>query len=208
MRWPEPTGPAGIPSAGQTLSPPRPCLTLEPPMTRTVTIFFDTTVRDNLCAHAAACRDALAAGLPRPAWTGGSLWGADLSDTDLRDADLSTAVIRWADLRGADLRGADLRGAGLWGADLRGADLQGAVVAEGAVVSSVAGDDGGYRWHALLLAEGEVMLHYGCDRATLKEWRTRGPEYGARYTRPPEHWATGPAIAIAAAERLAAGGAP
>ena len=166
------------------------------------------TIRDDLCAHAAACRDALAAGLPRPAWTGGSLWGADLSDTDLRDADLSTAVIRWADLRGADLRGADLRGAGLWGADLRGADLQGAVVAEGAVVSSVAGDDGGYRWHALLLAEGEVMLHYGCDRATLQKWRARSPKYGARYTRPPEHWATGPAIAIAAAERLAAGGAP
>jgi hypothetical protein len=36
----------------------------------------------------------------------------------------------------------------------------------------------------------------------LDAWLSRGPGYGARHNRPPEHWATGPAVAIAAAEAL------
>jgi uncharacterized protein YjbI with pentapeptide repeats len=174
-------------------------------------------------------REARAAGLPIPpvpeAWdlTGADLTGAKLRGAVLIEADLSGAVLMGAELigadllgadlstaviRGADLQGADLRGADLWGADLRGADLQGAVVAEGTIAASDAGHHGGYHWHALLLTDGAVILQYGCDRAPLAEWLTRGPDYGARHGRPPEHWATGPAVAIAAAEALAAGGAP
>jgi len=132
------------------------------------------TPRQAAEAHAAACRAALDAGEPRPAYTGPSL-------------------------RGADLYGADLRGA-----DLRGADLYGATIAEGTIAGHATGTAGGYRWHALALADGGCILQYGCDRATLAEWRTRSPEYGARHSHPPEHWATGPAVAIAAAEALVA----
>jgi|688.fasta_scaffold634266_2 hypothetical protein len=122
-----------------------------------------------------------------------------LCSAALRDADLTGAVLRKADLLRADLTGAVLRDA-----DLSGADLRGAKIAEGVIAATAAGKDGGYFWHALRLTDGAVILQYGCDRATLKEWRTRGPEYGDRHYRPPQHWAEGPAVAIAAAAALAA----
>jgi hypothetical protein len=136
-----------------------------------------TTARDAAIAHDAACRAARSAGEPRPTYEGPSLSGANLS--------------------GADLRGADLSGANLSGADLRGANLS-----EGTVAASAAGAAGGYHWHTLAIADGGCILHYGCNRATLDVWRSRGPEYGARHQHPPEHWATGPAVAIAAAEAM------
>jgi hypothetical protein len=144
---------------------------------------------------------------------------AILAGADLRGAGLRGAYLTWADLRGAGLEGADLRGAyltgayltgaGLEGADLReaylaGAILTGAKIAEGTILSTSAGEAGGYRWSALRLEDGQTILRYGCERATLEEWRTRGPEYGARHNHPPEHWDIGPAVAIAAAEALAA----
>jgi hypothetical protein len=189
-----------------------------------------TTPNEIMISHAAACRAAKTQGadpppLPSTNLTAADLRGADLQCAFLRHADLNGACLRGADLSVADLRGAylggaDLGGANLYGArlhdaDLRGADLNGALlwgaylggarVVEGSIVAHAAGLAGGYRWHALALDGGEVVLQYGCDRATLDEWRTRGPEYGARHRHPPEHWATGPAVAIAAAEALAAG---
>ena len=182
--------------------------------------------RDDIIDHAAACREALDAGQPRPQWQGGDLSGADLSGAnlsgaslsgaDLTDADITDADLTGADLSGANLRGAyliganitdaditdaDLSGANLRGANLRGANLRGANIAEGTVSASAAGHAGGYHWHALRAGD-VVILQYGCDRATLAEWQTRGPEYGARHHRDEAHWATGPAVAIAAAEAL------
>ena len=72
-------------------------------------------------------------------------------------------------------------------------------------MATAAGEAGVYRWSALRLEDGQTILRYGCERATLEEWRTRGPEYGARHGHPPEHWAIGPAVAIAAAEALIKG---
>ena len=143
------------------------------------------TIRKRIEAHAAACRDAVAEGRPRPHWVD-------------RLGDIS--------LRGADIRGADLRAAHISGADLRGADLRGATVSEGVVAAAVAGVDDDYCWHALRLNDGAVILQYGCDRAPLTEWLQRGPDYGARHGEPPEHWERGPAVAIAAAVALRDGG--
>jgi len=136
-------------------------------------------IKRRLEAHAAACRAALSDGRQRPAWVGGSLWRADLRSADLRDA-----ILRDADLRSADLRGA--------------------AIYDGVAAAAVGECDGGYYWHAVRLADGGCILQYGCDRASLEEWRSRGPEYGARHHHLPEHWAIGPAVAIAAAEALAA----
>jgi len=170
------------------------------------------TPREAVEAHAIVCRESLAEGRPSPRYDGPSLSGADLSDADLTGARLTGADLSGADLSGANLFGATLVGADLTrarltdadltDADLRSADLCGARVAEGEVIASVAGRDDGYYWHALALAGGGCVLQYGCDRATLAEWRTRGPEYGARHNHQPDHWATGPAVAIAAAEAL------
>jgi hypothetical protein len=96
----------------------------------------------------------------------------------------------------------DLSRVSLEHALLTGAQLQGAIVAEGIVLDSVAGAAGGFCWYALAIAGHGVILRYGCDRADLGEWRCRGPEYGARHRKPPEHWETGPAVAIAAAAAL------
>ena len=180
-------------------------------------------------AHAAACRAVLTAGELRPRYAGPSLARADLTGANLTGAILIGAILRGANLRnthitgvnlsgadlrgahitgvnlsGADLRGANLRGADLRDADLRDADLSGATVAEGTVAAAVSGAAGGYRWHALALVKGGVVLQYGCDRAPLAKWQTRGPAYGERYHHGSEHWDTGPAVAIAAAEALVA----
>jgi len=99
-----------------------------------------------------------------------------------------------------DLSGADLRDA-----DLRGADLSGALVEGGIVDTHVAGAAGSYQWHALRLQDGAIILQYGCERRALAVWLSRGPEYGAQHGHTHDHWATGPAVAIAAA--VALGGA-
>lgn len=76
------------------------------------------TIRNDVNAHARACRAALAEGGERPRWQGGSLRWANL-----RGANMYRANLGGADLRGADLRGALLSGANLSEADLRGATL-------------------------------------------------------------------------------------
>ena len=190
------------------------------------------TAKKEIETHAAKCRSARTEGRSLPVWQGGGLIGADLrcavligadlsgadlSGADLIGADLSSAVLRGAYLRGAilrvtDLRDADLtgailtgailRGATLRGADLRGADLRGALITEGAVADHIAGLAGGYRWHALRLQDGAIVLQYGCERHPLAVWQGRGPDYGVRYGHDEDHWAGGPAIAIAAAKAL------
>ena len=55
-------------------------------------------LRDQVEAHAALCRTALAAGKPRPDWRGGDLTGANLIGADLIGADLSRANLIRADL--------------------------------------------------------------------------------------------------------------
>ena len=82
--------------------------------------------REQLEAHAAACREAVAEGCERPRWVGGSLAGMDLSGANLSGAALHWADLTEADLTGADLSGADLTGANLTGAGLSGANLTGA----------------------------------------------------------------------------------
>ena len=84
------------------------------------------TTRDLAISHAAACRAALAAGLPRPRWEGGSLRGANLAGADISGARLSGANLTWADLAGAHLADANLTGADLTGANLADANLAGA----------------------------------------------------------------------------------
>jgi hypothetical protein len=108
------------------------------------------------------------------------------------------------DLTGADLTAADLRGTELVDIDLRDAKIVGARIAEGTITHAAAGHNGGYCWHALRVEDGTIIIQFGCARATLSKWLTRGPEYGARYNHTRSHWNTGPAIAITAAERLAA----
>lgn len=127
--------------------------------------------------------------------------GTYLEDVNLRGADLRGADFYGAYLSGADLRGADLRGADLSIVNLSGADLSGAKIAEGTILAWAVGEAGGFNWHALRVGDG-VILHYGCDRATLGEWRSRGPEYGKRYGYSEAHWEIGPAFAIVAAEAL------
>jgi len=143
-------------------------------------------------------------------WTlnGSVLRGIDLRDAKLqgaalREADLQGAEIIGADLRDSDLEGADLRGTRMIEIDLRGTKLTGVRIDEGVVVASAAGLDGGYLWHALRVEDGNVVLQYGGERATLDVWCTREPNYGSRHTLDPEHWTTGPAVAIAAAGQLA-----
>ena len=69
------------------------------------------SIRDDVVAFAAACRDAATNGERRPKWNGADLRGAYLRDAYLGGADLGGADLRGADLRGAYLRGADLGGA-------------------------------------------------------------------------------------------------
>lgn len=159
------------------------------------------SVVDDLVVFSETCRAKRAEGQPTPVWVG-DLRGADLRDADLRGTNLRDAYLRAADLRDADLRDANLRGAVLIGADLRDADLTGAVVAEGTVTAHAAGRDGGYYWHAMRLQDGSIILQYGCERHPLPVWQARGPEYGAQYGHAHDHWATGPAVAIAAAVAL------
>jgi len=83
-------------------------------------------------AHAAACRDAIEAGQPRPAYAGPyilsniDLRGADLRGADLRGVNFVSSRLAGADLTGADLRGANLHEARLTDTRLLGADLRGA----------------------------------------------------------------------------------
>jgi hypothetical protein len=96
-------------------------------------------------AHAHACRAAIEAGQPRPAYTGPYILSdIDFTGADLRGANFTGVNFVCARLAGTDLTGADLRGAllggallgGAWltdtrllGADLRGANLRGARLA-------------------------------------------------------------------------------
>ena len=189
------------------------------------------SVIDDLAAFAATCRANRAAGQPTPIWVGdlrgadlrgaylrgANLSGANLSGANLHGADLRAADLRGTHLRGANLSGANLIGANLSGADLRvadlsgayliganltGADLSRAVVEDGIVDTHVAGAAGYYQWHALRLQDGAIILQYGCERRALAVWLSRGPEYGAQHCHTPDHWATGPAVAIAAAVAL------
>ena len=68
-------------------------------------------LRDQVEAHAALCRTALAAGKPRPDWRGGDLARANLTDANLTGANLAGANLTDANLTGANLTGANLTGA-------------------------------------------------------------------------------------------------
>lgn len=179
-------------------------------------------------AHAAVCREAMAAGHERPRWEGGCLKGAYLSGANLSGADLRGANLfgtnltrvnlAFARLCGADLRGArfydtDLTGADLAGADLReadlrwttlvGADLTGARLSEGVARGrAIGGHVGGYHWWAAGLEDGGAILQYGCECHPLAWWLDQGPELSQRHGHPASHWAEGPAVAIAAAVEL------
>jgi len=155
-------------------------------------------MKEEIEKFAAECRDCHEACRTTPVWE-----GADLNGADLSGANLSYANLRGVSLRGANLIGANLIGAALHRTDLSGAALNGAVIAEGVVVAYAARENGGYNWHALRTAEGVTVLHYGCERHPLATWQSRGPEYGLRHDHDKDHWAVGPAVAIAAAEALA-----
>ena len=96
----------------------------EAPKRKRMTMTDTTGPRDAVIAHAQACREAVAAGRPRPEYTGPCLVGSDLHDADLTGADLRGAVLRGAVLHDADLTEAVLHDADLTGADLRGTDLR------------------------------------------------------------------------------------
>jgi hypothetical protein len=85
--------------------------------------------REAVIAHAAACREAIAAGKPRPAYNGPSLAGANLAGANLAGANLAGANLAGANLAGANLAGANLYGAYLAGAYLARANLYGAYLA-------------------------------------------------------------------------------
>jgi len=146
--------------------------------------------------------------------SGAVLISADLSGSDLIRANLNNANLSGANLSRANFEDANLRSACLFDAKLEGvdftrADLSGAYfktteAVGGPVLSHETGYDGGYPWHALVFRGGVCILQYGCKRDLLEEWQTRGPAYGERYHHGSEHWATGPAVAIAAAEALVA----
>ena len=146
--------------------------------------------------------------------SGAVLLSANLSDSSLISANLNNATLSGANLRRANFERANLRSACLFDAkfndvDFTHADLSGAYfkLSEtdgGRVLSYATGYDGGYPWHALVFRGGVCILQYGCKRDSLEEWQTRGSEYGERYQHGLEHWDTGPAVAIAAAEALVA----
>lgn len=192
-----------------------------------------TTIRAALEAHATVCRQEAVDGREQPQWTGGSLAGArltkaalfcaNLTKADLRGADLSGADLRWtiltganlsgailagADLASADLRDADLTGADLLGADLTlaalsGADLSGARLTEGVARGRAIGKDAGSRcWWAVGLESGDPVIQYNQRRHPLRWWLTEGHRFYSL-----EYWEHGPAVAIAAAQALAVGGA-
>jgi len=97
-----------------------------------------TTIKTQLEAHAAACREAIAKGEPRPALpadlryltdadlTGAYLAGAYLARADLAGANLARANLARADLTDANLARANLARANLARAYLARADLAGA----------------------------------------------------------------------------------
>ena len=129
-----------------------------------------------------------------------SLRRANLTGANLRGADLSGAYMQRADLTDADLSGADLRGATLDNVCLDDAKLAGAIVAEGIIDSYITGRSSHYRWFAIRLTTGQIILQYGCDRADLTEWQKRTPDYCLTYDHQPSFWELGPGPAIAATE--------
>jgi len=149
--------------------------------------------------------------LARADLTGADLTGARLSLACLAGARLSLACLAGArlaeaDLTGAHLTGARLAGARLTGACLTGADLTGARLDEGVARGvAIGGRHGGYTWWAVRLADGAVLLQYGCECHLLDWWRQQGPELSVRHERPASHWEEGPMVAIAAAEALLRG---
>ena len=94
------------------------------------------TIRDELNAHVARCRKAIAADQAPPHWSGANLYGADLIGADLSSADLSGADFHGACLRGANLTGADLSGADLRGADLSDVNLTGAYLSGASLIGA------------------------------------------------------------------------
>ena len=84
---------------------------------------------ESVTAYAAACREAIAAGKPRPFYTGPILTGVYLAGANLAGANLAGA-----NLAGATLDGANLAGANLARADLDGANLDGATLPAPTVV--------------------------------------------------------------------------
>ena len=124
--------------------------------------------------------------------SGASLHGANLRDADLGDANLHGANLRGADLgdtylggadlRDADLRDADLRGADLGGAYLGGADLGGADLGDAKILPNAEMLTGyaRYRWFAVW-TDGGLLLHYGCERLTVQDWRSKASALAIRH---------------------------
>ena len=141
------------------------------------------SIREAVIRHAALCREALAAGKPRPRWEGGSLGrahlsSADLSGADLYDAKLDGAYLRGANLGGANLGCADLTSAYLSDAILTGADLSGAYLtgakirgAKGIVAAGPVGVEGRILYGVAGLNGAAPMFQAGCFWGTADELR-------------------------------------
>ena len=147
--------------------------------------------------------------LTRANLTGADLRWACLDGADLTGADFTSAKFTSADLANASLTGADLTATLFRNADLNGADLTGARLDEGVACGrAIGGLVGGYRWFAVRLEDGNVLLQYGCERRLLVWWLAQGPDLCVRYGDLPELWERGPMVAIAAAQALASTSSP
>lgn len=135
--------------------------------------------------------------------TRANFFGANLSDTHLTGATLAEATLAYADLTGADLAGTTLTGADLRWTTLVRADLTGARLSEGVARGrAIGGHVGGHHWWAVGLEDGGAVLQFGCEHHILEWWLAQGPELAVHHGHPPEFWAEGPAVAIAAAVEL------
>ena len=159
--------------------------------------------RADLCRTSACCTRLSGANLAYA-----SLRSANLTGADLSGANLAGAHMHRADLTDADLSGADLTAAFLDNIHLNDTKLAGAIVEEGVIDAYIAGETStyNYRWFALRLTSGKIILQYGCDRAPLSEWQGRTPDYCATHGHRDYFWWEGPALAIAATERWASQG--
>lgn len=149
--------------------------------------------------------------LKRANLAGANLTKAWLPDSYCYGADFSDAVLFKAGFEGAVLVGAkfvraDLRGVELYEVTLHGADFTDALLDEGVAVGRVAeGNAGGFHWWAVRLRDGGAVLSFHWYRYTLDWWREQSPMLCRDYGYDVEHWSTGPAVALAAAEALVRG---
>jgi len=111
---------------------------------------------------------------------------ATMEEAEASDADLLGANLRGADLHGANLRGADLGDAYLGGADLGCAKI----LPNAEMLTGYAH----YRWFAVW-TDGGLLLHYGCERLTVQDWRSKASALAIRHH--PDHASEYEALTLA-----------